>query len=91
MDDSGTVTVIDAGTQEASDTTPADWVISLAGSGAYLRVNFLKTATATAIYCSAKVTLVEACFCIMWTSTTSPQASLQKTRRLTSTSDITSA
>lgn len=59
MDDSGTVTVIDAGTQEASDTTPADWVISLAGSGAYLRVNFLKTATATAIYCSAKVTLVE--------------------------------
>mgnify|MGYP000890591019 CR=1 FL=1 len=56
---SGTVTVIDAGTQDATASTPADWVISLAGSGTNLRVNFLKTADATALRCSAKVTLVE--------------------------------
>ena len=61
-DDSGTVTVIDAGTQTASATTPADWTISLANSGSanhYLRVNFAKTADATALRCSAKVLLVD--------------------------------
>lgn len=56
---SGTVTVIDAGTQENTASTPADWVVSLAGSGTNLRVNFLKTADATALRCTAKVTLVE--------------------------------
>ncbi len=56
---SGTVTVIDQGDQESTATTPADWVIALSGSGASLRVNFSKTADATALRCSAVVTLVE--------------------------------
>ena len=59
---SGTVTIVDAGTQEASTSTPGDWTISLANSGSadgYLRVNFAKTADATALRCSAKVYLVD--------------------------------
>jgi hypothetical protein len=55
----GTVTVIDQGMEELSDTTPVDWTITLSGSGAYLRVNFAKTAGAVALRCSAKVTLVD--------------------------------
>lgn len=55
----GTVSVIDGGTQYGSASTPADWVISLSGSGAYLRVNFLKTAGAVALRCSAMVELVD--------------------------------
>lgn len=61
-DDSGTVTVIDAGTQTASTTTPVDWTITLTNSGSadhYLRVNFAKTANATALRCSAMVRIVE--------------------------------
>lgn len=57
--DSGTVSVIDAGTQTASTTTPVDWTITLSGSGNYLRVNFAKTADATALRCSASVRLVD--------------------------------
>lgn len=57
--DAGTVTVLKAGDQEAVADTPADWVLSLSGSGANLRVNFLKTADPTALYCSAKVILVD--------------------------------
>lgn len=57
--DSGTVSVIDAGTQTKSTTTPADWTIALSGSGNYLRVNFAKTADATALRCGAVVRLVD--------------------------------
>ncbi len=56
---SGTVSVIDAGDVYGSTTTPVDWTISLSGSGNYLRVTFTKTANANALYCGAKVELVD--------------------------------
>lgn len=55
----GTVTVIDAGDVVGSTTTPTDWTITLSGSGNYLRVTFSKTANANALYCGAKVQLVD--------------------------------
>jgi len=56
---SGTVTVIDAGDVEGSTTTPTDWGLALSGSGTNLRLTFSKTAGTNALRCSALVQLVD--------------------------------